>query len=79
MRDILDRRTEGFSQGQRVKTAIARALVQEPNNVLLTTQGHLKALAGKRNLGTSYVNAFFPAPTPTSKRRAEPAPTPAPA
>src|SRR5580765_3077074 len=27
MDDIADRRTEGFSQGQRVKTAIARALV----------------------------------------------------
>ncbi|MBX3700485.1 MAG: ATP-binding cassette domain-containing protein [Dokdonella sp.] len=35
MRDILDRRTEGFSQGQRVKTAIARALVHDPNNVIL--------------------------------------------
>ncbi len=33
--DILDRRTEGFSQGQRVKTAIARALVHQPRNVLL--------------------------------------------
>src|SRR5581483_12253818 len=27
MNDFADRRTEGFSQGQRVKTAIARALV----------------------------------------------------
>jgi sodium transport system ATP-binding protein len=35
MRDILDRRTEGFSQGQRVKTAIARALVHDPHNVIL--------------------------------------------
>src|SRR5690242_16431084 len=35
MRDILDRRTEGFSQGQRVKTAIARALVHDPRNVIL--------------------------------------------
>jgi sodium transport system ATP-binding protein len=35
MRDIVDRRTEGFSQGQRVKTAIARALVHDPRNVLL--------------------------------------------
>lgn len=63
---------------QAMTTQIA-ALRDEANNVLLTTEGHLKALAGKRNLGTSYVNAFFPAPTPTSKRRAEPAPTPAPA
>ena len=35
MRDIADRRTEGFSQGQRVKTAIARALVHDPRNVIL--------------------------------------------
>ncbi len=35
MADILDRRTEGFSQGQRVKTAIARALVHDPRNVIL--------------------------------------------
>ncbi|HEX7129102.1 MAG TPA: ATP-binding cassette domain-containing protein [Rhodanobacteraceae bacterium] len=35
MRDILDRRTEGFSQGQRVKTAIARALVHDPKNIIL--------------------------------------------
>jgi sodium transport system ATP-binding protein len=35
MEDIADRRTEGFSTGQRVKVAIARALVQRPKNVLL--------------------------------------------
>src|SRR5690606_22492612 len=33
--DFLDRRTEGFSQGQRTKTAIARALVHAPRNVIL--------------------------------------------
>ncbi len=33
--DIANRRTEGFSNGQRVKTAIARALVHDPRNVLL--------------------------------------------
>jgi len=35
MRDFLDRQTEGFSQGQRTKTAIARALVHDPRNVIL--------------------------------------------
>ena len=35
MQDIIDRRVEGFSQGERVKTAIARALVHDPRNVLL--------------------------------------------
>jgi sodium transport system ATP-binding protein len=33
--DFLDRQTEGFSQGQRTKTAIARALVHDPKNVIL--------------------------------------------
>ena len=35
MEEIADRRTEGFSQGQRVKTAIARALIHDPRNVIL--------------------------------------------
>jgi sodium transport system ATP-binding protein len=35
MQDIADRRTEGFSHGQRVKVAIARALVHQPQNILL--------------------------------------------
>jgi sodium transport system ATP-binding protein len=35
MGDFIDRRAEGFSQGQRTKTAIARALVHEPRNVVL--------------------------------------------
>jgi sodium transport system ATP-binding protein len=35
MQEFADRRTEGFSQGQRVKTAIARALIHDPRNVIL--------------------------------------------
>jgi sodium transport system ATP-binding protein len=35
MQDFIDRRTEGFSNGQRVKVSIARALVHDPKNVLL--------------------------------------------
>jgi sodium transport system ATP-binding protein len=35
MEDFLDRQTDGFSQGQRTKTAIARALVHDPRNVIL--------------------------------------------
>ena len=35
MTALLDRRTEGFSQGERLKTALARALVHDPANVVL--------------------------------------------
>ena len=35
MQDIADRRADGFSHGQRLKVAIARALVHGPKNVLL--------------------------------------------
>jgi len=32
---LLDRRTDGFSQGERMKVAIARTLVHDPPNILL--------------------------------------------
>lgn len=35
MHDIADRRTEGFSTGQKVKVAIARSLIHNPANVML--------------------------------------------
>ena len=35
MADFIDRPSKGFSQGQRVKVAIARAMVHEPQTVLL--------------------------------------------
>ncbi len=35
MAPLLDRRTEGFSQGERMKTALARALVHNPHNIVL--------------------------------------------
>ncbi len=35
MKAFADRRTEGFSQGQRLKVAIGRALVHRPQNVIL--------------------------------------------
>lgn len=35
MTALLARRTEGFSQGERLKTALARALVHDPANVVL--------------------------------------------
>jgi len=35
MQSIADRRTKGFSTGERLKVAIARALVHDPGNILL--------------------------------------------
>jgi sodium transport system ATP-binding protein len=35
MTDLLERRTEGFSQGERMKTALGRALIHDPPNLLL--------------------------------------------
>ncbi|MBL8332811.1 MAG: ATP-binding cassette domain-containing protein [Rubrivivax sp.] len=35
MRPLLDRRTAGFSQGERMKTALARALVHDPSHIVL--------------------------------------------
>ncbi len=35
MQDIADRRAEGFSLGERMKTALARALVHNPQHILL--------------------------------------------
>ena len=35
MAGFIDRKTDGFSQGQRVKVAIARALIHEPGTILL--------------------------------------------
>ncbi len=35
MGKLMDRRTDGFSQGERMKTALARALVHDPANIVL--------------------------------------------
>ncbi|MEC7985299.1 MAG: ATP-binding cassette domain-containing protein [Myxococcota bacterium] len=35
MNDFIDRRVEGFSQGQRMKVAIGRAIVHQPANIVL--------------------------------------------
>jgi sodium transport system ATP-binding protein len=35
MTELLNRRTEGFSQGERMKVAIARALIHDPQNLVL--------------------------------------------
>jgi sodium transport system ATP-binding protein len=61
MQALAERRVEGFSQGERVKTAIARALVHDPANVLLdeptngldvmATRGLRDFLRGLRSAG----------------------------
>lgn len=35
MKPLLDRRTAGFSQGERMKTALARALAHDPSHIVL--------------------------------------------
>lgn len=35
MKKFIDRQAKGFSQGQKMKTALARALIHEPKNVVL--------------------------------------------
>ncbi len=50
MQSLADRRTEGFSQGERVKTAIARALVHNPRNVILDEPGNGLDVMANRGL-----------------------------
>jgi sodium transport system ATP-binding protein len=35
MESFIERRAKGFSQGQRIKTALARALIHDPGNIVL--------------------------------------------
>ena len=52
MSGIADRRTEGFSQGERVKVALGRALVHDPNNVLLDEPTNGLDVLGTRAMRT---------------------------
>ena len=65
MADFIERRTEGFSQGQRVKVAIARAMVHKPQTVLLdepsngldvmSTRALRRYILGLKNEGHSVI------------------------
>jgi sodium transport system ATP-binding protein len=53
MRALLERRTEGFSQGERMKTALARALVHDPANIVLDEPTNGLDVVGTRALRDS--------------------------
>jgi sodium transport system ATP-binding protein len=67
MDDILARRTKGFSQGQRIKVALARTLLHRPRNLLLdepsrgldvmSTRALRRALAALRAEGCCVIMA----------------------
>jgi len=50
MSDFADRRAKGFSQGQRLKTALGRALVHNPRNILLDEPTNGLDVMAVRNL-----------------------------
>ena len=52
MADFADRHAKGFSQGQRLKTALARALVHGPQNILLDEPTNGLDVMAVRNLRT---------------------------
>jgi sodium transport system ATP-binding protein len=54
MESIIDRKTEGFSTGERMKVAIARALIHNPRNVLLD-----EPTAGLDVMSTRSMRAFI--------------------
>jgi hypothetical protein len=59
---------------QGLATQIA-GLRDEASGVLLITEGQLQAIAGKRGLGKSFVDAFFPTAAPAApKKRPDPQP-----
>ncbi len=52
MRDIADRRAQGFSQGERMKLALARAMINNPPNLLLDEPANGLDVSSTRALRT---------------------------
>jgi sodium transport system ATP-binding protein len=52
MREIADRRAQGFSQGERMKLALARAMINNPPNLLLDEPANGLDVASTRALRT---------------------------
>jgi sodium transport system ATP-binding protein len=52
MNAIADRRTQGFSQGERMKLALARAVINDPPNILLDEPANGLDVASTRALRT---------------------------
>jgi sodium transport system ATP-binding protein len=50
MESFIERRAKGFSQGQRIKTALARALIHDPANLVLDEPTNGLDVMGIRNL-----------------------------
>lgn len=50
LQDIIERRTQGFSHGQRLKIALARALIHAPRNLILDEPTSGLDIAGTRAL-----------------------------
>jgi sodium transport system ATP-binding protein len=52
MHEIADRRAQGFSQGERMKLALARAVINDPANIMLDEPANALDVASARALRT---------------------------